>query len=304
MNPIETHHLTRRFAHTEAVHDLDLVVPAGSVCALLGPNGAGKTTTIKLLMNLLRPTAGEARVLGVSSTCLGPPELAQIGYVSENQELPLWMSVRQLVDYCRPLYPTWDRALERKLLDQFALPPERKLRHLSRGMTMKAALLVALAYRPKLVVLDEPFSGLDPLVRDEFVSGLLEIADAGDWTVLISSHDIDEVERLADRVALLDCGRLRLQETTETLQARFRRIDVHLNDGPAHLDTPPPTWLALQRSGERVQFIATDYSPHRTEAACRERFPNAAVSAQPMSLREIFVALTRGARASAKGVAA
>ncbi len=304
MNSIETHRLTRRFARTDAVHDLGLVIPAGSICALLGPNGAGKTTTIKLLMNLLHPTAGEARLLGVASTRLGPREFAQIGYVSENQELPLWMTVRQLIDYCRPLYPTWDRDLERKLLAQFSLPADGKLRHLSRGMTTKAALLVALAYRPKLVVLDEPFSGLDPLVRDEFVQGVLEISNLGDWTVLISSHDIDEVERLADRVALLDHGRLRLQETTETLEARFRHIEVNLNGGPAHLATPPSAWLALERAGERVHFIATDYSPHATEAECRERFPQATVTARPLTLREIFVALARASRTELKGAAA
>ncbi len=304
MNPIETHQLSRRFGGHDAVHDLDLIVPAGSVCALLGPNGAGKTTTLKLLMNLLRPTRGRAQVLGADSTRLTPREFARIGYVSENQELPLWMTVRQLIDYCRPLYPAWDAALERKLLDQFALPSARRLRHLSRGERMKAALLVSLAYRPSLVVLDEPFSGLDPLVRDEFVQGLLEIADAGDWTVLVSSHDIDEVQRLVDRVALIDSGRLRLQESTDSLQARFRRLEVNLQGSAARLDAPPPTWLAFESSGERLRFIDTAYDPIATEAACRARFPAAAVTAHPMTLREIFVALTRAHRSTQKGVAA
>ena len=187
MNIIETHQLTHRYGRTEAVHDLTLAVPAGSIFALLGPNGAGKTTTIKLLMNLLRPTRGSATVLGVDSKKLGERERAQIGYVSENQELPSWMTVRQLLDYCRPFYPTWDVALEKKLLTQFDLPPERKLKQLSRGMLMKAALLSSLAYRPKLLVLDEPFSGLDPVVRDDVVRGILETSEVGGWTVLVSS---------------------------------------------------------------------------------------------------------------------
>src|SRR6188474_852043 len=174
MNIIETQNLTRRFGRMEAVHELNLAVPTGSVFALLGPNGAGKTTTLKLLMNLLPATAGSARVLGVDSRKLGERELAQIGYVSENQKLPEWMTVRQLLDYCRPFYPSWDPALEAKLLTQFDLPSERKLKQLSRGMKMKAALLSTLAYRPKLLVLDEPFSGLDPVVRDDFTRGLLE----------------------------------------------------------------------------------------------------------------------------------
>src|SRR5471032_3624619 len=134
-------------------------------------------------MNLLRPTAGTSRVLGVDSGRLGEKERAQIGYVSENQQLPLWMTVRQLLDYCRPFYPAWDRALEKTLLARFELPESRKLAQLSRGMLMKAALLSSLAYRPKLLVLDEPFSGLDPLVRDEFIGGVLEVSAAGNWTV-------------------------------------------------------------------------------------------------------------------------
>ncbi|PTY00344.1 ABC transporter ATP-binding protein [Opitutus sp. ER46] len=299
MNIIETHGLTRRFGRTEAVHGLDLEVPAGSVFALLGPNGAGKTTTIKLMLDLLRPTHGSATVLGVDSRRLGEREKAQIGYVSENQELPLWMTVRQLLDYCRPFYPTWDRDLEKALLAQFALPEERKLKHLSRGMLMKAALLSSLAYRPKLLVLDEPFSGLDPLVRDEFIRGVLEVSTQGEWTVFVSSHDIDEVERLADRVAMIEAGRLRLAETTEALQQRFRQVEVSLDDGTADLANVPATWLEVERSGSLVRFVASDYERAATEQACRERFPRASVVAKPMTLREIFLVLARAGRAAA-----
>jgi ABC-2 type transport system ATP-binding protein len=293
MHVIETHALTRRFGRTEAIHDLTFGVPEGSVCALLGPNGAGKSTTIKLLMNLLRPTSGHARVLGVESAKLRPMHLARIGYVSENQQLPLWMTVRQFLDYCRPFYPTWDRDLEKSLLARFELPPERKLKHLSRGMTMKAALLSSLAYRPRLLILDEPFTGLDPVVRDDLVQGLLETADAGGWTALISSHDIDEVERLADRIAMLDAGRLRIEEATESLLGRFRRVEVDLQGGGARLDDAPKTWLQVERSGDRVRFVDTRYDAAATEKDCRERFPPGVVSALPMTLREIFVALAR-----------
>lgn len=167
MNVIETHGLKRSFGTKEAVRALDLTVPAGVVCALLGPNGAGKTTTIKLLMNLLTPSGGEAKVLGVETRRLGVKEKSRIGYVSENQELPEWMSVRRFLDYCRGFYPGWDEALERQLLAKLALPEDTKIKQLSRGMRMKVALLAALAYRPELLVLDEPFSGLDPAVRDD-----------------------------------------------------------------------------------------------------------------------------------------
>lgn len=304
MNLIETDRLTRRYWRMEAVHELSLHVPEGSVCALLGPNGAGKTTTLKMLMNLLPPTAGAARVLGVDSRQLGEREFQQIGYVSENQQQPLWMTVRGLLDYCRPFYPTWDVALEKKLLVDFDLPPDRKLSQLSRGMLMKAVLLSSLAYRPKLLVLDEPFSGLDPLARHEFVTGLIEAARLGEWTVLVSSHDIDDVERLVDRVAMLDAGRLVLEEPTDDLAARFRRIEVE-TETPVRADQVlPSSWWEYEARGTRVQFLESAYSAVGTEAACRERFPEARVTAHPLDLREIFIAVTRHGRRAAKGAAA
>lgn len=296
MNIIETQNLTRRFGRTEAVHGLTFAVPQGSVLALLGPNGAGKSTTIKLLMNLLEPTAGSARVLGVDSRKLGEKEKAQIGYVSENQQLPLWMTVRQFLDYCRPFYPTWDRELERTLLKQFTLPEDRKLKHLSRGMTMKAALLSSLAYRPKLLVLDEPFSGLDPLVRDEFIRGLLEVSALGEWSVLVSSHDIDEVERLADHVAMLEGGRLRLNEPTEMLQGRFRRVEV---TGAPDGAEPGNGWLEWERAGTLTRFVETNYAGDATEDGWRLRFGDATITSLPMSLREIFLTLARSGRSEA-----
>ncbi|MBI2518442.1 MAG: ABC transporter ATP-binding protein [Opitutae bacterium] len=304
MNIIETNRLTRRFWRTEAVHDLTLTVPEGSVTALLGPNGAGKTTTLKLLMNLLTPTAGTARVFGVDSRLLGERERAQIGYVSENQQLPDWMTVRQLLDYCRPFYPGWDRTLETQLLQRFDLPPERKLKQLSRGMRMKAALLSSLAYRPRLIVLDEPFSGLDPLVRDDFVRGILEVSAQGDWTVLISSHDIEEVERLADRIAVLDAGRLQFAEPTEALLNRFRRVEVSLPRAVSTSGDSPADWLELEQQDGLVRFVTSQYHPDETEQLCRARYPEATVTVRAMALREIFIVQARGGHRTEKGILA
>jgi ABC-2 type transport system ATP-binding protein len=170
-------------------------------------------------------------------------------------------------------------------------------------MLMKAALLSNLAYRPKLLVLDEPFSGLDPLTRDDFVRGVLEASELGDWTVLISSHDIEEVERLADHIALLEAGRLSFSETTEALQGHFRRVEVTLS-GPAPLDPPLTGWLELEQKGGLVRFIDSRYERAATERACRERFPEAAVTAHPMTLREIFVTLARAKRNQTNGAVA
>jgi ABC-2 type transport system ATP-binding protein len=307
MNIIETHNLTRRFGRNEAVNGLNLAVEEGTVCALLGPNGAGKSTTIKLMMNLLAPTAGEVRVLGADSRRLGPREFAQIGYVSENQKLPVWMTVRQLLNYCRPFYPTWDLGLEKQLLAQLALPEDRKLSQLSRGMLMKAALLSSLAYRPRLLVLDEPFSGLDPLVRDDLVKGIIDVSAAEHWTVLISSHDIEEVERMTDHVCLLEAGRLRLSEPTDALQARFRRVEVELTSdsgGEAMEQSPSPTWLEFECAGRRVSFVDNAFSEDSTRRACSDRYRGASVVAHPMTLREIFLALARTDRKQPKGAAA
>src|SRR3954471_10963506 len=220
MNPvISTQGLTRHFGKVPAVDGLTLSVPSGSIYALLGPNGARKSTTIKMMMNILEPTAGSASVMGIDSTRLSPREFGQIGYVSENQQLPEWMTVEQLIAFCRPMYPTWDTAVCKKLLQEFALPLDRKLKHLSRGMKMKAALLTSLAYRPRLLVLDEPFTGLDPLVRDEVIRGALEVSQQEEWTIFISSHDINEVEQLADWVGVIDAGRLNPAEPLATIEA-------------------------------------------------------------------------------------
>jgi ABC-2 type transport system ATP-binding protein len=300
-NAIETTGLGKRFGRHRAVNDLTLAVPEGSIFAFLGPNGAGKTTTIKMLMNIVRPSAGRASILGVDSRRLGPRELAQIGYVSENQVLPEWMTVRAFLEYCRPLYPTWDDAFCARLLAQFELPAGSRLRDLSRGMKVKAALLSSLAYRPRLLVLDEPFTGLDVLVRDEFIRGVLELSEQERWTVFVSSHDIDEVERLADWVGVLNAGHLELAEPVTALQARFRRVEAMVEPDARLPDPLPPSWLDFERAGHRVTFVESAYRDgvlERLLAGAGEPL------ASPMSLREIFVALAKTYRLAEGRVAA
>jgi len=304
MNAIETHGLTRRYGKAEALHGLTLSVPAGSIYAFIGPNGAGKTTTIRMLMNLLQPTSGQALVLGVDSRRLTPTDRRRIGYVSENQKLPEWMTVNQLMRYCEPLYPKWDRDLEKSLLRKFELPADRKLKHLSRGMMMKAALLSALAYRPELLVLDEPFSGLDPLVRDEFIAGALEVSHQEKWTIFISSHDINEVEQLASWVGIIEAGQLALSEPTEDLLARFRILEVTLNEGDFAIPSAPETWLEVKREGNLIRAIETRYNAEKLEQYVRYRLKNATVDVKPMTLRQIFVVLAREGRSQARVVSA
>jgi ABC-2 type transport system ATP-binding protein len=302
MNVIETRGLTRRFARREAVSGLDLTVPKGAVCALLGPNGAGKTTTIKLLLGLLRPSAGQARVLGVEADRLDAATRGRIGYVAEGLELPEWMSVRGYLRYCRALHPGWDAALEASLLARFELPADRPLKRLSRGMRMKAMLLSSLAYRPELLVLDEPFGGLDPAVRDDLVRGVFEASGESGWSVLVSSHDIHELERFADHVAILQEGRLILAEALDSLQARHRRVDLTLAaDLPQAAEAMrgqvwPAHWRESEQAGRVLRLIDTAYVEGESERAYAAFFPGAAASVRALDLREIYLVSTAAAR--------
>ncbi|MGD0502419.1 MAG: ABC transporter ATP-binding protein [Steroidobacteraceae bacterium] len=212
---IEMQEVSKAYGPFAALQGLSLSVPAGSVFALLGASGAGKTTAIKILLNILSASSGTVRILGVESSAIGPAELAQIGYVSENQSLPARLEVRQFFEYVRAAYATWDRDLEESLREQLRLPPKRKIGELSHGMRLKMALACALPFRPKLLVLDEPLSGLDALARDEIIGGFLQ--QAGRMSILISSHELDEVERFATHVAFLHEGRLLFQGTVAAL---------------------------------------------------------------------------------------
>jgi ABC-2 type transport system ATP-binding protein len=302
---IVTEGLSRRFGSIEALHDVSLTVRAGSIYGLIGANGAGKTTTLKLLMNLIQPTSGQARVLGIDSRRLGPAQLAQIGYVSENQELPLQMTVRELLAFLRPFYPAWDVALAervRKLLD---LPLDRRLQTLSRGMRMKAALVASLPYRPRLLVLDEPFGGLDPVMRDDLIQGILELAGDRRWSAIISSHDLTEIERLADHVAFLQDGRLLFAEEIATLQARFRQIEIGAApDQSLALESlassPPSAWLSIHASDRALRFVHSGYVAGETERDLASRFPDAQIQITPLSLRDTFIAVSRTRRRDAE----
>jgi ABC-2 type transport system ATP-binding protein len=307
MNPttnptIRTENLSRSFGRTAALAQVSLTVPEGAIYALVGANGAGKTTLIKLLMNIFRPTAGSAQVLGIDSRRLAGKRFTHIGYVSENQELPETMTVGAMLDYCRGFYPEWDRSLEAQLVRQFDLPLGRKLKHLSRGMKMKAAFASSLAYRPTLIVLDEPFSGLDPLVRDELIEGLLERAP--ETTIFLSSHDLAEIESLSSHVGFLEQGRLLFSEEMPVLMDRFRDVTVTL-DAPAPLPANLPTaWLQPQTADCVVRFVHSNYSEPAAARELAEFFPAARnIAFDPLPLRQIFLAISKSGRARSEAQA-
>jgi ABC-2 type transport system ATP-binding protein len=296
---IETRHVAKHFGRFDAIEDLSLSVPEGSVFALIGANGAGKTTTIRLLMNILRPDRGDIHVLGTSSVQLRPRNFERIGYVSEGQRPPQGLTLAQYFGYLRNLYPTWDRALEDQLCAQFELPPSRKIKHLSHGMRMKVLLVGALAFRPKLLILDEPLSGLDTLVRDEVVNGLLQ--QAADTTILISSHELSEIESFTTHVAFMQEGRLLLQEAIEDLRMRFREVRVTLSALKQPTRPLPDDWLLPASENHHLRFIASRYeSDESLLHQLNERFGAVRVECEPMPLRAIANSLMQ-ARRSRRG---
>ena len=295
---LRTIDLSKRFRKTVVLDHLNMSVPEHSVYGLVGPNGAGKTTTIKILMNARQPTEGMAEVFGRDSRRLSPEDFTQIGYVSENQQMPEWMTVEYFMNYLRPFYPDWDVARAQELLHQFELPPDRRIRNLSHGMRMKAALASSLAYRPRLIVLDEPFTGLDALVRDELIEGVLECADGA--TILISSHDLSEIESFASHIGYLDRGRLQFSEEMTSLVDRFREIEITLANPSLSAISWPAAWLSSEQSSAVVRFVDTQFDQERTIAEVHRLFGNThQISVNPMPLRAIFVTLARAGRKAA-----
>ena len=208
--------------------------------------------------------------------------------------MPDWMTVKYFLDYCKSLYPQWDDKFCKELIAQFDLSLNQKLRDLSRGMKMKAALISALAYRPKLLILDEPFSGLDSLVREELISGFLEITRDQEWTIFISSHDLDEVERLADWVGIIDHAQLKIQEEAASLIQRFKKIEVTLKEPLSTRSNLPDTWLLHKADEFKVTFIDSRYQSGETENKVKELYPQQSnIQILPQNLKEIFVVLAR-----------
>ncbi len=294
---IEARHVAKRYGRFDAIDDLNLQVPEGSVFALIGPNGTGKTTTIRMMMNILQPDRGEIVVLGTPSRELSAAHFQNIGYVSESQKLPGGLTLAQYFSYLQSLYATWDRGLAQDLCEQFELPPMRRIRHLSHGMRMKALLVGALAFRPKLLVLDEPLSGLDTLVRDEVVNGLLQ--QAADTTILISSHELTEIESFTTHVAFMQNGRLLLQESIETLQQRFREVSVTLSAVKELPASWPAEWLLPEIAGHRLRFVCSDYEddPQLYQRVVRH-FGAIQLECAAMPLRSIATSLMQARKRS------
>jgi ABC-2 type transport system ATP-binding protein len=285
--------LSRSFGSTRALAAIDLAIPKGGVFGLVGANGAGKTTLIKHVLGLLRPESGAVSVFGLDPIAHPTSVLSRIGYVSEVSELPDWMRVGELLRFTRAFYPDWDDAFAEQLRRVFELEERHAVKSLSKGQRARLALLLALAHRPQLLVLDEPSSGLDPLVRRDILRAIIKtIAEEG-RTVLFSSHLLDEVERVADHVAILDRGRIIESDGLDAMKADFHRLTLHFD---AALPSAPKADNFFDWQGGDRQWSAFFRGPsHRVEHDLARLDARLIERATP-SLTEIFVALVGAAR--------
>jgi ABC-2 type transport system ATP-binding protein len=261
---IEMVALSKRFGRTLAVNDLSLTIPRGGAFGLIGPNGAGKSTTIKMLMGMLSITSGSARVLGVD-VAADPVEVKQrVGYVPETHHIYRWMRVGEAIGFCKSCFRAWNDQTCREMVDLFGLDLEKKVKHLSKGTQVKLALLLAVSHEPELLLLDEPLSGLDPIAREEFLDGVLRtICDRGQ-TVLISSHMLDDVRRLADTVGILYEGKLLLQDNLDALLTSTKRICATLRDGCRPAQTPEGT-IWQRTEGREWTITVRDFTPAKLQ---------------------------------------
>ncbi len=283
-------HCTKTFRRKIAVNDLSLTVEPGTVYGLAGDNGAGKTTTIKMMLGLLRPSGGTIQVLGLDPRKGRLELMKRIGYVSEDREMYDWMTVSEILWFNAQFYETWDREMVQETIRIMDIDPELKIKHLSRGSRAKVAVLLAIGHRPDLLILDEPSSGLDPLVRREILEQVIAVIQSQGRTVFFSSHQIDEVERIADRVGILCDGRLLRDEPLDSIKENTRRIRVAWNG-----DIPDSSQFQnvqlLDRSGREEAYYTQAFSDE-VLTQFRERNP-ANIEVETLNLEEIVVETIR-----------
>lgn len=285
---IETHQLDKSYRQAIAVDGLDLMVPEGRISGFLGPNGSGKTTTIKMLLGIVRPTAGEGFVFG-KSIC-DPAATVEIcrrvGYVSEDKRLYAYMTVRQLLDFTRPLFPNWSCERERALIEEFALPLDRKFKALSKGMRTQLALVLALARRPELLILDEPSEGLDPVATEQMLGAVVQAASEG-ATVFFSTHQLSEVQRVADHVFIIKAGRLVFQRSLEELRENWRRVHIVFPGCVPMEDMRLDGVRGAHPDGHMLSLVIEGNLEAITGRA--HSLGALSVEVQPMDLRELFL---------------
>jgi ABC-2 type transport system ATP-binding protein len=279
----------KAFRKTEALCGLNLNVPEGSIYGLVGRNGAGKTTAIKLLMGMLKADSGDIRIFGtpVSDTHKAIEIRRRIGFVSEEKELYPYMSVEQMIRFTRPFFPGWRIDHEKRYLSMFDLPTKQKIPKLSKGMRSKLMLLLALCRGARLLILDEPTEGLDPAANEEVLRELVDLAATEGTTIFFSSHQIADVEQIADRVSIIDHGNAVISEKLDDMKERYQRIQIVFPNGvPASIQ-----WVdgveQVRQNGRMVSILAS--RNHEAIRTLGHSFPGASVESFPLTLKEVFL---------------
>lgn len=292
---IDATRLTKSYGDHLAVDELTFTVAPGSVTGFLGQNGAGKSTTIKMLLGMVRPSAGSGKVLGrdILDSDQSIEIRRRIAYVAEDKRLYDYMTVRQLIDFTRAFYPSWRRDIEEKLLEEFRLPVDRPLKKFSKGMRTQAALLLAFARDAELLILDEPTEGLDPIATER-VLRLVVAAAASGTSVFFSSHQVAEVEQVADRVLMLNQGRLVLDTCLDAVKEEFRRIQVVL-DAPLDFSLREIDGVQRVHSEGRLLSILASHNVRGIVATVSDR-SSAKVNVLPVTLKEVLLETIECAR--------
>jgi len=289
---IETAGLWKRYEGVEALRGLDLQVPSGSIFGFLGRNGSGKTTTIKVLLGMARPSRGEARVFGCSPSGQDGVEIRRrTAFVSDEKDLYDYMAVGEIVAFTRSFYPRWRADLEQQYLRKFELPLDRNIEGLSRGMRTKLAMLLALCRGADLLMLDEPTSGLDPAMAEEVLQALVGHVAAQESTVFFSSHQLAEVEQIADHVAIIDRGQTVVSDALDDLRARYRRIQLVFEGDAPEIRVHAPGTHRVRRQG-RVITVLSSSSGDAVIQELRGYRPSS-FDVSPVSLKDIFLESVR-----------
>jgi len=292
MPAIETRGLSKRFGESYAVKNLNLTVLPNRITAFLGMNGAGKSTTIRMLLGMIRPSEGGARVLGrdISDSRQSIELRRDTAYVSEDKRLYNYMTVEQIVRFTGGFFPQWRADLAAMLLRKYDLPPTRRVSRLSKGMRTKLALLLAIARRPKLLILDEPSEGLDPHSVEDLLETLVSESAEG-TTVFFSSHQIEEVERISDQVCVLHRGSLVMDTSADELRESWRQVDIVLPALPHPEDFELTGVKRIRARGQQLSVVVNGDVEAVIERA-RESRANA-IQVSPLCLREVFLETTK-----------
>ena len=285
---IEASELRKSYKGAMALNGLNLAVRPGSVYGFLGRNGAGKTTTIKLLMGLLRPDSGSATVFGLPSSGDASIEIhRRTGFVTEEKDLYPYMTVEGMIRFTRPFFPKWRDDLEKRYLQMFDLPPRRKTADLSKGMRSKLMLLLAIARGAELLVLDEPSDGLDPVGVRDMLRELMTLMATEGTTIFFSSHQLDEVEQIADHICIIDHGQAVISGSLDDLKCRYQRVQVVLDREPA----APVRWVDgaehVRQEGRTVSILVNGNIDGVVAQA--QSLPGASVERFPVTLQELFM---------------